>query len=313
MVNEIICKRKALNCTASALSTQIGKSKFWLSNIESGKSKTVSECDIIKLFSILLNNTDEDFIKDYIGIFTKYSTSLNSKNWIHAIPLPDQIQELNSDEDFEHEFSFLIETLNDSYCDMMNLPIDQRRLFLAGLTNLNTNILLNINLTSLLMCIPLCRKDSLTTAESTSLNEELANLYITFESLALKKKRGIDISIQKELAKEKLALQKERANFIRDTLILKLHEWCSSDTVTTSYIKYNANYLETVLVEAVNRVYINAEHLFPSNITVENYQDSLFTFIKVFNAIFVPRFLDQEINIPTQHKQPKIIVDSTNN
>ena len=64
--NNIIEERKEIEYTASDLSEESGHSKYWLANIESGKTKKISKEDLISIYKILLDDDDEENILDYV-------------------------------------------------------------------------------------------------------------------------------------------------------------------------------------------------------------------------------------------------------
>ena len=64
--NHIIERRKEYEYTAAELSEKSGHSKYWLSNIESGKTKKISKKDLVSIYKVLLEYDNEDEILAYL-------------------------------------------------------------------------------------------------------------------------------------------------------------------------------------------------------------------------------------------------------
>ena len=72
--SDIINKRKKIGLTAYELSEKSGHSKYWLPNIEVGKTKKISEKDLLSIYKYLIPDIDIDII-EYISDLTPVSLS----------------------------------------------------------------------------------------------------------------------------------------------------------------------------------------------------------------------------------------------
>ena len=62
--NDIIERRKENALSSYELSEQSGHSKFWLQNIESGKTKRISKDDLLSIYRVLFQADSDDEILD---------------------------------------------------------------------------------------------------------------------------------------------------------------------------------------------------------------------------------------------------------
>ena len=65
--NDIIERRKQEALSSYELSEKSGHSKFWLQNIESGKTKKISKSDLLSIYKILLYTDDSEDVIDDVG------------------------------------------------------------------------------------------------------------------------------------------------------------------------------------------------------------------------------------------------------
>ena len=79
----IVERRKALGISSYDLSEKIGNghSKFWLQNIENGKTKKILKDDLIKIYMILEKTDDPDDVIDTIEQLLKQSIGKKQRNW----------------------------------------------------------------------------------------------------------------------------------------------------------------------------------------------------------------------------------------
>ena len=64
--NNIVTLRKELGISAYELSEKSNHSKYWLPNIESGKTQKIGKNDLFSIYKILLNDDDPESVFYYI-------------------------------------------------------------------------------------------------------------------------------------------------------------------------------------------------------------------------------------------------------
>ena len=111
--NNIIEERKEIEYTASDLSEESGHSKYWLANIESGKTKKISKEDLISIYKILLDDDDEENILDYVERIINQPIAGKIKNWYELIDIEDQYEDML-------DFLYLESELDDLLKDIRN-------------------------------------------------------------------------------------------------------------------------------------------------------------------------------------------------
>ena len=92
--NNIIEERKDFHYTASELSEESGHSKYWLANIESGKTKKISKEDLISIYKTLFPHNDEENILDHIERIINQPLSSKLKKWYELIDIENQYENM---------------------------------------------------------------------------------------------------------------------------------------------------------------------------------------------------------------------------
>ena len=84
---DIIERRKSLGFSSYDLSERTGNghSKFWLQNIESGKTKKISKQDLLALYMTMEDTDDEDYVTLQIEGILNQNISDSSKEWYELI------------------------------------------------------------------------------------------------------------------------------------------------------------------------------------------------------------------------------------
>lgn len=78
--NHIIEIRKERGLSSYKLSEESGHSKFWLQNIESGKTKKINKTDLISIYKVLYETDDDSEASYYIEQILNQQVGSHDKN-----------------------------------------------------------------------------------------------------------------------------------------------------------------------------------------------------------------------------------------
>lgn len=157
---DIIEKRKSKGISSYALSERTGNghSKFWLQNIESGKTKKISKDDLISLYMAMDgDDADEDNTKHEIESVLNQQIGDNDKEWYELVNISDDFAE-NYDDD--NLMDTLDDLLEDKIVDeirnaIFGMSINQKQAALTALQNFYYSLYKNPELAFALINIPI--------------------------------------------------------------------------------------------------------------------------------------------------------------
>ena len=86
--NNIVTLRKELGISAYELSEKSNHSKYWLPNIESGKTQKIGKNDLFSIYKILLNDDDPESVFYYIEKIINQNL-YGVKEWDQLIPIDE--------------------------------------------------------------------------------------------------------------------------------------------------------------------------------------------------------------------------------
>ena len=105
----IIELRKNKSLSSYELSEAIGHSKYWLQNIESGKTKKIKKTDLISIYNILLDDEEETDVSEYIESILNQRISSEHKSWYDFIEVDEEYEEILNDDDLDCELDELVD------------------------------------------------------------------------------------------------------------------------------------------------------------------------------------------------------------
>lgn len=156
---DIIERRKSLGFSSYDLSERTGNghSKFWLQNIESGKTKKISKQDLLALYMTMEDTDDEDYVTLQIEGILNQNISDSSKEWYELINISSEYAE-NYDND--SLMDKLDEFLEDEIIpqirnSIFGMSINQKQAALSALQNFYYSLYMNSDLAFALINIPL--------------------------------------------------------------------------------------------------------------------------------------------------------------
>ena len=91
---DIITSRKDKSISSYELSELSGHSKYWLQNIESGKTKKISKNDLISIYKVLIDSTDDIEVSDYVEKILNQQIGSEHKAWFDLIEINEQYEDI---------------------------------------------------------------------------------------------------------------------------------------------------------------------------------------------------------------------------
>ena len=138
--NNIVTLRKELGISAYELSEKSNHSKYWLPNIESGKTQKIGKNDLFSIYKILLNDDDPESVFYYIEKIINQNL-YGVKEWDQLIPIDEHFKETYKTEDLDNAFSELLEEFNDQISSTFNgYSVQTKQAALTALLNANRTL-----------------------------------------------------------------------------------------------------------------------------------------------------------------------------
>lgn len=186
--NDIIESRKREGISAYDLSERSGHSKFWLSNIEGGKTKKITVSDLYSIYKIIHNTDDDDDVTFYIENVLNQQVGNEQKEWFELIEIADEFTE-EYDEDVlmdkldELLDDKLIPTLRNS---VFGMSINQKQAALTAVQNLYYSLYKDPDLAFALINIPIYGVKELDISEHNGALNDLLAISAKYNDLVIK-------------------------------------------------------------------------------------------------------------------------------
>ena len=186
----IIERRKNMGISSYELSEKIGNghSKFWLQNIESGKTKKILKDDLIKIYMILEKTDDPEDVIDTIEQLLKQSIGKKRRNWYELIDIADEFSEIYDEDSL---MNIVDDLLDDQLVSrirntIFGMSANQKQAALTVLKNLNYSFYKNPDLAFTLLSIPVYGVSGTDESEHVTALNDLLSLYSKFKNLSIK-------------------------------------------------------------------------------------------------------------------------------
>lgn len=177
---DIIEKRKSRGISSYELSERTGNghSKFWLQNIESGKTKKISKDDLISLY-MAMDGDDADIDNTMLEIESILNQPIGDyyKQWYELINISDDFAEIYDENDLMNALDSLLEDniVYEIRNIIFGMSINQKQAALTALQNFYYSLYKNPDLAFALMNIPIYGvKEMDKEQHNTALNDLLA-------------------------------------------------------------------------------------------------------------------------------------------
>ena len=215
--NNIIEERKELEYTASDLSEESGHSKYWLANIESGKTKKISKEDLISIYKILLDDDDEENILDYVERIINQPIAGKIKNWYELIDIEDQYEDMM-------DFLYLESELDDLLKDIQNRITKQfnwanthhQQAILTSLLHFQRSIVVNPELAFSTLYLPTYCTSIMHPEEFNSVLSDLLQLAAKFNDLVVKNNSLETVAVYLDEEKKQIERNKKTGKIALD-------------------------------------------------------------------------------------------------
>ena len=215
--NNIIEERKEIEYTASDLSEESGHSKYWLANIESGKTKKISKEDLISIYKILLDDDDEENILDYVERIINQPIAGKIKNWYELIDIEDQYEDMM-------DFLYLESELDDLLKDIQNRITKQfnwanthhQQAILTSLLHFQRSIVVNPELAFSTLYLPTYCTSIMHPEEFNSVLSDLLQLAAKFNDLVVKNNSLETVAVYLDEEKKQIERNKKTGKIALD-------------------------------------------------------------------------------------------------
>ena len=199
----IIELRKNKSLSSYELSESSGHSKYWLQNIESGKTKKIKKSDLISIYKILLNDEveNESDVSEYIENILNQRINSKHKSWYDFIEIHDEYEEILDEDDLDCELDELVDL---NICDLIrnefcNMSTTQKQAALSVLDNLYYSFRFNPDLAFALLNIPVYGVDRTNKQEYESALNDLMAISAKYQDLVERNNLTTTIKRWKEL------------------------------------------------------------------------------------------------------------------
>lgn len=188
---DIIEKRKSRGISSYELSERTGNghSKFWLQNIENGKTKKITKKDLISLYMAMDgDDADEDNATLEIESILNQSVGNEYKQWYELINISNDFAENYDDDDL---MDILNEFLEDKLIDeirntIWGMSINQKQAALTALQNFYYSLYKNSDLAFALINIPIYGVKELDREQHNAALNDLLAISAKYNDLVIK-------------------------------------------------------------------------------------------------------------------------------
>ena len=207
------------NITASDLSEESGHSKYWLANIESGKTKKISKEDLISIYKILLDDDDEENILDYVERIINQPIAGKIKNWYELIDIEDQYEDMLDFLYLESELDDLLKDIRNRITQQFNWAnTHHQQAILTSLLHFQRSIVVNPELAFSTLYLPTYCTSIMHPEEFNSVLSDLLQLAAKFNDLVVKNNSLETVAVYLDEEKKQIERNKKTGKIALDNL-----------------------------------------------------------------------------------------------
>lgn len=240
ILEDLVDRRKDMGLSAYALSEKLEKSKFWISNFENKKVKYIAREDLKTIYSFFFNDSNFD-VNQYLDKLQQKNDAQLKGSWLKTGNVLPKYIDTNTEDDILDIYEDLIDEFKDESAACYEYSLQSQKIFVSALSELCTSLQNDPDLTTLMMSIPLSVTQLLSPEERYALKKDLLRLYQKCTTLFDEK------IVEKQHTEELDALQKQNLQFIGNTLLMKVQEFNSIQSMDDSYAEYNIQFLRNIL------------------------------------------------------------------
>lgn len=201
----IIERRKNKGISSYELSERTGNghSKFWLQNIESGKTKKILKDDLISLYMAMDEDEDIDNVTFEIEKILNQSIGDTYKRWYELINISEDFAENYDNDDLMDELDVLLEDeiIPRIRNAVFGMSVNQKQAALTALQNFYNSVYKNPELAFSLINIPVYGVNEHDTSEHNAALNDLLAIGAKYNDLVIKNKSMDVIKLRNEYEK----------------------------------------------------------------------------------------------------------------
>lgn len=187
---DIIERRKNEGISSYDLSEKVGNghSKFWLQNIESGKTKKITKDDLLKIYMVLNDTDDPDSVVYQIEQILNQSIGSTERKWFELIDISNDFSEIYEEDNLMNSLNDLLEDqlIPEIRSAVFGMSTNQKQAALTALQQLYYSLYKNPDLAFALIGIPVYGIKDLDEKEHSCALNSLLSMYSKFKDLSEK-------------------------------------------------------------------------------------------------------------------------------
>ena len=186
--NDIIERRKENALSSYELSEQSGHSKFWLQNIESGKTKKISKDDLLSIYKVLFQADSDDEILDEVEKILSQPIGSTPKEWYELISISSDFENIYDDDELMERLDIdLLDNISELIRNkVFGLSTNQKQAALTAIQNFYYSLYLNPELAFTLINIPIYGVNTDNPKEYNDAISELFSIAAKYNDFAIK-------------------------------------------------------------------------------------------------------------------------------
>lgn len=233
---DIIERRKNRGISSYELSERTGNghSKFWLQNIESGKTQKISKQDLIALYMAIENNSDEESATYEVERVLNQTIGDTYKEWHELVTISEDYAEIYDEDDLMDALEELFdEKIVDNIRNtVFGMSTNQKQAALTALQNFSYSLYKNPDLAFALINIPVYGVNENDHAEYSSALNDLLAINAKYNDLVIKNKSIETIKEWNEFDAYYATLDRETIHIALNNFKDILHEIMETSNTT---------------------------------------------------------------------------------
>lgn len=253
---DIIESRKNKGISSYELSecTGNGHSKFWLQNIESGKTKKITKEDLISLYMAIYEDEDEESITWQIEQILNQPVGDSCKQWYELANISENFAEIYDEDELMDALDELLDEklIPEIRNTIFGMSTNQKQAALTAVQNLYYSLYKNPELAYALINIPIYGVKEMDISEHNIAMNDLLAISAKYNDLVIKNNSLVTIKIWNERDKyyenlNKQTIQTAFGNF--KNILLEILETSKMDDPDLHKLVYKFNRDVTFMIE----------------------------------------------------------------
>jgi transcriptional regulator with XRE-family HTH domain len=187
---DIIETRKSKGISSYELSERVGNghSKYWLQNIENGKTQKITKKDLVSLYMIMDENDDEEEVTLDIEQILNQSIGDSRKEWYELVTISEDFLEIYNDDDLMDTLDELLEDklIPEIRNTIFGMSTNQKQAAITAVQNLYYSLYKNSDLAYALLNIPIYGVEEMDAQEHDTAMNDLLAISAKYNDMVLK-------------------------------------------------------------------------------------------------------------------------------